>query len=57
MTVYNRVYTQEKWDRVNKYNKNLLQDYINQAKAEGKSEATLKQYLNNARIVMIYVLE
>lgn len=57
MSVYNRIYTEAKWEEVNKYNKNLLNDYINQIKAEGKSAGTIKQYLNNARIVMIYVLE
>lgn len=57
MSVYNRIYTEAKWEQVNKYNKGLLNDYINQIKAEGKSEGTVKQYINNARIVMIYVLE
>lgn len=55
--VYNRIYTEQKWEQVNKFNKNLLADYIAQIKSEGKSEGTVKQYLNNARIVMIYVLE
>lgn len=55
--VYNRVYTKEKWDKVNKYNKQLLDDYILQIKSESKSEGSIKQYYNDARIIMIYVME
>ena len=57
MAVYNRVYTQEKWEQVNKYNKNLLSDYVQQIKSEGKSEGSIKQYFNDARIILIYVME
>lgn len=57
MTVYNRVYTLEKWKNVCKYNKDLLDDYLLQIKAEGKSESSQKQYFNDARIVLIYILE
>lgn len=54
---YNKVFTQEKWDRVNKYNKQLLDDYILSIKADGKSEKTIKQYYNDARIILIYIME
>lgn len=57
MAVYNRVYTNEKWEKVNKYNKDLLGDYMLQIKAEGKSPGSQKQYYNDARIMLIYVLE
>ena len=57
MAVYNRIYTKEKWEQVNKYNKNLLSDYMLQIKAEGKSESSQKQYFNDARIMLIYILE
>lgn len=57
MAVYNRVYTKEKWEQVNKYNKNLLSDYMKQIKAEGKSEGSQKQYFNDARIILIYIME
>lgn len=55
--VYNKIYTKEKWDKVNTFNKNLLSDYCLQIKAEGKSESSQKQYYNDARIIMIYILE
>lgn len=54
---YNKVFTQEKWDKVNKYNKQLLDDYILSIKADGKSEKTIKQYYNDARIILIYIME
>lgn len=57
MAVYNRIYTNEKWEKVNKYNKDLLNDYMLQIKAEGKSAGSQKQYYNDARIVLIYILE
>lgn len=57
MAVYNRIFTKEKWEEVNKFNKDLLDDYMLQIKAEGKSEGSQKQYFNDARIIMIYVME
>lgn len=57
MAVYNRIFTKEKWESVNKFNKNLLDDYMLQIKAEGKSAGSQKQYFNDARIIMIYILE
>lgn len=57
MAVYNRIFTEEKWQQVNKYNKNLLKDYMMQIKSEGKSQGTMDQYYNDARIILIYILE
>lgn len=57
MATYNRIYSKEKWDKVNKFNKNLLSDYCLQIKAEGKSEGSQKQYFNDARIIMIYIMD
>lgn len=57
MGTYNRIYTKEKFDQVNKYNRNLLDDYMLQIKAEGKSLGSQKQYYNDARIILIYILD
>lgn len=57
MATYNRIYSKEKWDKVNKFNKDLLSDYCLQIKAEGKSESSQKQYFNDARIIMIYIMD
>lgn len=33
---YNRIYTKEKWQKVNEYNKSILNDYIMECKAQKK---------------------
>lgn len=55
--VYNKIYTPEKWDLVNSENKDLIQDFLTELKSQKKKETTLKQYLNDLRIIAIYVLE
>ena len=55
--VYNRIYTKEKWDKVNIYNKNLMEDFLLECKSLKKSENTIKQYRNDIRILFIYVLD
>ena len=55
--VYNRVYSKEKWEKVNEFNKRALEDYIQECKAQGKTPATVKQYFNDGRIILIYILE
>lgn len=57
MAVYNRVYSKQKWKQVNEYNKNLLDDYILQVRSEAKAESSIKQYFNDGRILMIFILE
>ena len=55
--VYNRVFTKEKWEKVNEFNKRLLDDYILTIKADGKTKKTVDQYFNDARIIFIYIME
>ena len=57
MAVYNRIYSKQKWDEVNKYNKNLMEDYLMELKSQKKSQGTIDQYRNDLRIVFIYILE
>ena len=57
MAVYNRFYTKQKWEQVNKYNKELMNDFLLELKAQKKSEGTRKQYMNDLIIVFIYILE
>lgn len=54
---YNRIYTDEKWESVNKYNKSLMNDFLLELKSQKKKESTLKQYKNDLRILFIYILE
>ncbi len=55
--VYNRIYTPQKWEMVNKENKIIIDDFLTEYKQQKKSEATIKQYFNDLRIVAIKILE
>lgn len=55
--IYNRIYTDKKWAEVNKYNKDLMEDFIIELRAQKKKEGTIKQYKNDLRIMFIYILE
>lgn len=57
MAVYNRIYSKQKWEQVNKYNKNLMEDFLLELKAQKKSQGTIDQYRNDLRIMFIYILE
>lgn len=41
---YNRLFNPETWDKVNRDNKDLLDDYTLELKSRGKSEKTIYQY-------------
>lgn len=55
--VYNRFYTKEKWEKVNSYNKELYEDFLIELKSAGTPETTYKQYKNDARIILILIME
>lgn len=57
MAIYNRIFTEEKWDLVNKDNKNLLKDYMIELKSNKKKKGTIDQYHNDIRIIFIYILD
>lgn len=57
MAVYNRIYTNKKWEQVNKYNKDLMEDFLLELTSQKKSEKTIAQYRNDLRILFIYILE
>ena len=37
---YNKIYTLERWEAVNRENKDLIDDFITECKAQRKSEGT-----------------
>lgn len=55
--VYNKFYTPEKWEQVNKYNKRLMDDFLLEIKSKGLKQSTQDQYKNDIRIVCCYILE
>lgn len=55
--VYNRIYTKEKWEQVNNYNKELMEDFLIELKSQKKKKGTIDQYKNDLRIMFIYILD
>lgn len=55
--VYNRIYTPEKWELVNKTNKDIVEDFLTEYKQQKKAESTLHAYHEDLRIVLIKILE
>lgn len=56
-TVYNRVYNEEDWKLVNKENKNIMEDFLEEYRQQKKKKSTIDQYRNDIRIVLIYILK
>lgn len=57
-TVYNHnLVTEEKWDRVNSENKELLQEFLDYKRSTGKSEETIYQYESQIKIFLVWLLE
>lgn len=55
-TVYNRIYNEEDWSKVNKDNKAIMDDYLEEYKQRKKSINTIDQYKNDIRILFIFIL-
>ena len=55
--VYNRIFTPEKWEQVNKENKMILEDFLTEYKQQKKSKGTIDSYYQDLRIVLIKILE
>lgn len=53
---YNKIYTPERWEAVNRENKDLIDDFITECKAQRKSEGTQKQYFADLRRIAIWVM-
>lgn len=53
--VYNKFYDETKWNNVPKFNKDLINDFLLELKASGKSKNTINQYFNDLRIICIYI--
>lgn len=54
--VYNRIYNDAEWLIVNNDNKILMEDFLLELKSRKKKDSTLKQYRNDIRIILIYIL-
>lgn len=57
-TVYNKnLVTDEKWEKVNEENKDLLEEFIEYKRSTSKSEETIKQYESMLKIFFVWVME
>lgn len=55
--VYNRIFSEEKWQQVNKENKAILEDFLTEYKQQKKSQGTIDGYYQDLRIVLIKIME
>lgn len=55
--VYNKIYDAEKYEKVNKENKLIIKDFLQELKSQKKAEGTINQYANDLRILALWVLE
>jgi site-specific recombinase XerD len=56
-TEQHRYYTEEKWERVNPFNKKLCTDFLRYCRSTDKSPETLGSYESNLRIFFIWFLD
>ena len=55
--MYNKIFDEEKWKQVNQENKTIMEDFLLEYKARKMKEYTLKQYKNDCRIILLFVLD
>lgn len=55
--IYHNFYTEELWAQVNKENKRIMDDFLQEYKQRKKSKGTISGYRNDLRIIMIYILQ
>ena len=55
--IYNRIYTDEKWEQVNFENKEILEDFLTECRQQKKSKGTIYGYWQDLRIVLILIME
>ena len=55
-TVYNSIVTDERWEQVNKKNKELLKEFLDYLKSTDKAELTVINYESDLRIIFTWCL-
>lgn len=54
---YNKTFTAEKWEKVNPENKQILDDFLLEFRAQKKSPRTIEGYRQDLRIILVHILE
>ena len=55
--MYTKVFTKEKWQRANKLNKELLEDYLIELKSKRRRPSTLQQYESDGKMILCFIQE
>lgn len=55
--VYNRVYTKEKWEKVNPENKEIMDDFLTELRQQKKSKNTIEAYRYDLQLILIKIME
>ncbi|MER2060351.1 MAG: tyrosine-type recombinase/integrase [Niallia sp.] len=56
-TVYNKIFNEEDWSKVNPDNKQLFEEWIMYLQSTDKSKGTILQYTNDMRILFIFLMK
>jgi len=56
-TVYNKIFNEEDWAKVNPDNKQLFEEWIMYLQSTDKSKGTILQYTNDMRILFIFLMK
>lgn len=56
-TVYNRIFNEEDWEKVNPKNKQLFNEWKTYLMSTDKSKGTINQYYNDLRILAIFLMQ
>lgn len=54
--VYNKIFNEAEWELVKKENKLIIEDFLEEYRQRKIKDSTIKQYYNDLRIVMLYIL-
>jgi len=55
--VYNKIFNKDDWELVNPENIEYMEDYLEEYRSRKMKPGTLKQYRNDLRIVLIYIMK
>jgi integrase len=56
-TVYNKIFNEEDWEKVNPNNKQLFEEWKTYLMSTDKSQGTILQYSNDMRILFIFLMK
>ena len=52
---HDRIFTEQKWNKVNPYNKQVVDEFLKEQKAKKRASSTIGQYRNDLKIFLIWI--